>query len=203
MKRNLIGLCGLILALFLLIGCGNPLPVSTILWLPDGNGSIQFSTNDWHNWDTLFVNSYPSSLETPMTTVTVQVEKVSGALSAGFGLFFCAADLENFYRIMITADGYYTIQKKESGVYNPIIGWTTSSFINTGLGALNEISVTQTIPNNFTLTINGNVVVSFNDASFTGGEAGFVVYVWDQANERFPMAPADVRFKMTAPVAVP
>ena len=203
MKSKIFRLCGVILAMFILIGCHPPIPVITVLWEPDGNGFIQLSTNDYNYYNSLFTKTYPSSLETPMTTVTVETKKISGSQAAGYGIVFCSADSDNYYRIAIFPDATYSVDKKVAGSFTTIKVRTYTSYLNAGLDALNEISVTQTTPNNFEIFMNGTSVATFNDTSFTGGEAGFAVYVGAEAYEHFPSDPVDVRFKMTSPVAVP
>ena len=198
------------LVCILLISCGhssnqsNPsTSIQTIRWQLDGNGFVQFSTNDPQLYHYIFWNAYTQSNEVEMTTVTATVKKQSGSLFGGYGIVFCYQDVNNFYRLLIDAAGHYNVYSKVSGTYSAIIPWTPSTHLNNGVGVENVISVTQQSPNNFIVNFNGVQETLFGDGNFTGGKAGFCAYIDDQADENFPNTPADIRFKLTAPVAYP
>lgn len=196
-------------ACILLISCGSqsnsaPSPnIQTIQWQLDGSGFVQYSTNDAQNYNKGFFTTYNQTNQLPMTTVTVKVKKQSGSTGSGYGIVFCSQDSNNLYRLLIDTGGHYTVSAKVANVYNsPIIPWTASTHLNSGVGVENEISVTQQTLNHFTVYFNGNFETTFNDMSFSGGKAGFYVSISPTA-ESFPYTPVDVRFKMSSPMVYP
>jgi len=206
---------GLVSAAFtLLISCGqsgnspiivnNTPSIQTVNWQLDGSGFVQFLTNDSQYYNYNFWNTYTQTNESQMTTVTATVKKQSGSLSSGYGILFCYQDNNNFYRLLITTGGYYSVYVKVGGTYSAIIPWTStpSLHLNGGVGVENEISVTQQSLNDFSIYFNGTFETTFSNANFSGGRAGFSVSV-SPTTENFPYTPEDVRFKMSSPVAYP
>ena len=196
----------------LLISCGHSsnnsstsTSIQTIQWQLDGNGFVQFLTNDAQYYDYIFWSTYTQTNESLMSTVTATVKKQSGSLYSGYGIVFCYQDNNNFYRLFIDAAGQYSIYSKVGGNYSAIIPWTTtpSAHLNSGVGVENEISVIQQSPNNFSVNFNGTQETTFSDGNFSGGRAGFCAYVAKQSEENFPNTPEDIRYKFSSPVAYP
>ncbi len=188
-----------------LVSCGTPTTPTTIDWAADGTGFIQYSTNDTGFLNMAFVKLYPDTAETPMTTVTVSCKKISGAATTGYGVVFCAQDASNYYRVMIHTNGRYRVMKTIGGVDQLGTDWTDTSYLATGYDAVNQISITKASGSNFQISFNGTQVYTYTDpaASFSGGQAGFFVYIGDGQTEYLAYNPVDVRFQMTAPVVIP
>jgi len=194
----------------LLMSCGSgsdssspSASIQTNKWQLDGNGYVQLLTNDAQYYDYNFWNSYTQTNETQMTTVTATVKKQSGSLNGGYGIIFCYQDSNNFYRLLIDADGHYSVVARVGGIYSGIIPWTPSQHLNSGVGVENMIGVSQLSSNNFSVNLNGTQETLFNDGNFTGGRAGFSASVNVQAAENFPNTPEDMRFKLSSPLAYP
>ena len=109
--------------------------------------------------------------------------KQAGNQGYAMGLYILTdGTMNNGYRFTITANGYYLIIKYVNGSATWITpNWTSSSYINTGLGATN---IGNIVVNNgdFQFSINGNFVKGFNDTQFPTGKALF--YVYDKASEQ-------------------
>ncbi len=187
---------GIVLAAcMLLISCGKSsddpaapsTSIQTIKWQLDGNGSTQFLTNDAQYYNYFFWNTYTQTNESLMSTVTATVMKQSGCLYSGYGIIFCYQDNNNFYRLLIDTTGHYSVYSKVGGNYSAIIPWTSTftANLNSGVGVANVISVTQQSPSNFSVNFNGTQETLFSDGTFTGGKAGFCIYIADQAAENF------------------
>ncbi len=198
-------------AFMLLVSCGHSgnnsiiLPsIQTIAWQLDGNGFVQYYTNDAQYLGYGFFHAYAQTDESQMSTVTATVKKQSGSLSSGYGIVFCYKDSNNFYRLLITTTGHYCVHAKTGGTYSTIIPWTAtpSLHLNVGTGVENEISVTEQTLNHFTVYFNGMFETTFSDANFSGGSAGFYLGV-SPTTENFPYIPEDVRFKLSSPVIYP
>jgi hypothetical protein len=179
--------------------------IQTIKWQLDGNGSVQFLTNDAQYYNYNFWDTYTQTYETQMTTVTATVKKLSGSLYSGYGIVFCHQDSNNYYRLLIDAAGQYSVSAIVGGTHSAIIPWTTapSIHLNSGVGVANVISVIQQSPNNFSVNFNGTQEAIFSDANFTGGKSGFLASVDVQTGENFPNTPEDIRFRLSLPVAYP
>jgi hypothetical protein len=179
--------------------------IQTILWQSDGSGFIQFLTNDtnycgdgWFDWT--------SASYTPMNSVEMQVKKIAGDLDCGNGIIFCVQDDNNFYRIVVTATGYYLISKKVAGTYSFYWGsgvwattepypWPTSSNLITGYGNINDIKVVNAGGGTFDVYFNSELETTFTDSTFTGGHNGYYAFVSTVSLEGFP-TPMDFRVKL-------
>lgn len=205
-RVNSIGLAAV--ACFLLISCGgggsdSSPSIQSPTWQLDGNGFVQFITNDSLYYQYNFWSTSNLTYESPMSTVTATIKKQSGSPNSGYGIIFCERDNDNFYLLMIHTGGRYSVTKRVAGATLGIISLTTSANLHTGFGVENEVSVVQTSPYNFTVRFNGTQETTFQDFDFFEGRAGFYVYVSDQTRENFPNTPVDVRFKMSSPITAP
>jgi hypothetical protein len=178
--------------------------VQRILWQNDGAGFIQFSTNDTNDCGHLFTHAISSPF-TPMSSVEMQVKKMSGSSHNAYGIVFCDQDDDNFYSIGITVNGYYIILKKVAGTsyyniggstwYSTNPSWPISSHLNTGFDTANNIKVINNGSGNFDLYFNGIWEISFTDSTFTGGYNGYASSISSVSRESFP-TPADVRARL-------
>ncbi len=179
--------------------------VQRILWQDDGAGFVQFSTNDTNDCGYLFTHAIGSPF-TPMSSVEIQVKKVTGSSNNSHGILFCYQDDNNFYRIGITVNGYYTITKKVSGILYYNVGgsswsttdpssWPISSHLNTGFDITNNIKIINNGSGNFDVYFNDIYETSFTDTTFTGGYNGYYDNVGTVSQENFP-TPEDVRVKL-------
>jgi hypothetical protein len=176
-------------------------PVETRTFISDNNGSIQYYTNDQTKMDCGHYNIYSSSFVSPMSTVEIKLKKVSGSTSGGYGIVFCSADPNNYYRILAVTSGYYQITKKVAGTYSLLVDWTHTSWWIDGHNVNNTIKVTKSGADSFDFYVNNNLVTTVTDTTFDDGAAGF--YAWASVSENFPATPLDVRFQMMQPVPIP
>jgi len=186
-----------------LTGCGgsgspaNQPPIETIrAWGSDG--FFQIRTNDprYHGW-TLWhffanANQNPDIFE-------IDVKKMSGAQSRGFGMSFGAEDPYNTYALHINVLGDFAIARRLSGTYSTIQAWMPSNWLYTGFGVLNTIRVTRS-GSTFRVYFNGQNAAEFTDSYITGGNMiGFRVSIGTSDQVFFPNTPVDVRFRQTSP----
>ncbi len=200
----------LISTLILLFNCNEPssskssggdteevpsLPVETKAWVDDGEGFIQFYTNDTNNCGIGFFTNIAQVYDS-MQSVEFEVKKNSGSPYVGYGIIFCVQDSDNFYRLLIVNAGYYIISKKVGGNYIPIIeDWFYTGNLNQGNGAINNIKVARDNTGKFTVYFNNNQTYTFTDATFAGGDCGYYAGIGPSNYESFPNTPVDVRFK--------
>ncbi len=209
MNEKSAGLClaGLLGALCLtvslsLLSCANPGAASgsdgstsssyrTLAWQNDGAGYVQYYTNDPANIQSQGYSEwrYYDPSETPMSTVEVKANKISGDASMGFGLIFCVQDSVNFMTVDIDTQGFYKIVKVVAGTYVSIVPWTDSAgALFSGYSVPNTIKVAYDSTSKvFTLYLNRALVTTFTDPSapyFTGGRNGFIIGISN--TENFP-----------------
>lgn len=73
--------------------------------------------------------------------VTVTASTIDGPLDNGFGLIFREQDRDNHYVFLISADGYYRVERVQDGQREELSTWIDTPIINQGLGAENTIRV--------------------------------------------------------------
>lgn len=175
------------------------------LFLEDGDsGKFIFETND-----SSYINEDGYTIWTTRDTnegdafapVSVTVSKESGVSEAGFGIVFCAQEIEGvpfMMAVLVNANGMYTVAEVVDGAFSHLDGgWKYFSGMRRGYGIRNEIAVTYDGgTDEFLLLINGESVKSFSvpeGALFRGSKSGFVVVIAD--NENFPDEPVRVVFE--------
>ena len=202
-----IGIILLSLGLLVLNSC-TPVPISTILWEPDGNGFIQFQTNDPANAEQGFVELYDDTDQTPTMTkpVEVTVKKILGYDAAGFGFVFCAIDEKNYYKVLIHVGRMYRVSVVVGGseLYK-LKEWTYDPNLKADYEAENTIKVTID-GSVFRFFINNSLEVTTFPSNLLGtteGKSGFFAWVSTVANEYLPAGQVDIRFKMLQPALHP
>jgi len=180
--------------------------VQRIMWQNDGAGFVQFSTNDTNDCGYLFTHAIGSPFM-PMFSVEIQVKKMSGYSHNSYGNVFCYQDQNNYYRVGITVNGHYIINKKVAGstyyniggstwyATNPSSSWPSSGNLITGFGNTNNIKVVNAGGGVFDIYFNGVLETSFTDSTFTGGYNGYSASVNTVSQESFP-TPSDVRARL-------
>jgi len=189
------GLLTLALAfVFIFTGCDTGTDddgVSTIKWESDGNGFIQFSTND-PKYNFIYWILYNNIIESNI--YEIECKKMSGASNWGYGMIFGASDIHKYYDLGITTQGYYIIGKEVNGKYTKIRDWTKSEKLNTGYNTINTLKVVKN-GTTFTVYLNGSQADQFTDTEINGDRLGYWVDVGLEKDESFPNTPVDVRFR--------
>jgi hypothetical protein len=215
MKRLFVGLAIVSVTAFLTNTCTQSPDIETITWEEDGSGYIQFSTNDpdyygWAFWRSYDAAEQVAPMANPVTGITIKMS--GGFLAGGQRIIFCVQDIDNFFYFLIAADGYYSVGECIDGTPTKILDWTFSGTINAGIGASNTLSAAYTSgTNTMAVSVNGSQIDSFQPntgsspyiQNWTGGKAGFIVWISTENDEEFPDTPCDVRYQLTSPVAIP
>lgn len=205
--KKLIALLCILSALVLIVSCDNSTAssgttIETISWDPDGSGYRQFSTNDDQYYNYYFTYTLSSPDQNPMTTVEVNVKKISGYQHQSYGIIFCRLDSNNYNYLLITINGVYYVGEIVGGTDYEIINWTSTGNLATGLSTDNNIEITYTqATNTFSISFNGFATASFG-ATRSGGKSGYFASVGDGTDENFPDTPVDIRFKRVLPLPV-
>jgi hypothetical protein len=111
--------------------------------------------------------------------VEVQAQKISGGDDMQYGIICRHLDVENFYALIITGDGYAAIRKRYQGSeLDFITDWAQVSAINTG-DAGNNLRA-ECIGSNLSLYVNGTLAIQVNDADIPSGDAGLLAGTFEQ-----------------------
>lgn len=106
-------------------------------------------------------------------SIEINAKHFDGVENAAYGIKFGADSWKNCYNFSISANGYYSISKRENDVYSDIIPWTTSSAVYTG-STTNKLEV-RVFSNYTEFYINGQFVKRLDIRTF-GKSAGLEVY---------------------------
>jgi uncharacterized repeat protein (TIGR02543 family) len=140
----------------------------------DENGSV-FYENGW-----LHVVDYAGGFATGtwphqhFTDFILEVEtKLVGGNDITVHQVICRSQHTNgnYYEFAIGASGYYAISRWIDGNVTFLVDFTRSSYINQGVDAVNLIHI-ECIGSNLSLSVNGHVLATVTDTTFSGGDIG-------------------------------
>ncbi|MFQ6100351.1 MAG: protein kinase [Anaerolineae bacterium] len=89
------------------------------------------------------------------------------------------------YGLIISGDGYYSIQIVVDGDWNPLVAWTTSDVIHQGNAANHIRAVCD--GTHLALSVNGELLAEIEDSTYTGGDIAL-------AATTFEDTPTEVHF---------
>ena len=102
-------------------------------------------------------NVLPNDSEGSFTMTFVKIP----APTWGSGLVFWAKDYNEYYAVLLNAEGWFAVQRYVAGRYLLPVAWRESDAIKKGEGAENQVKVV-TKGNQATVFINGKEVGSFS-----------------------------------------
>ena len=100
----------------------------------------------------------------------VDATQVEGPDNNHYGVVVRYADAKNFYRLDISGDGYYSIQRYKDGEWVLLINWLESTAIEQGATS-NHLRVIAEGPQ-LTWIVNGTLVAQIEDADILSGDIG-------------------------------
>jgi len=113
--------------------------------------------------------------------IEVDATKSAGPDKNGFGVICRYYDKDNFYKFLVTSDGYAGISKLSKGdvtvISSPDGKLQTVNNINKG-AASNHICA-DCIGSTLTLYVNGNQVAKASDSTLSGGDTGLFAQTYD------------------------
>jgi len=116
-------------------------------------------------------NVLPNDSEGSFTMTFVKIP----APTWGSGLVFWARDYNEYYAVLLNAEGWFAVQRSVAGRYLLPVAWRESDAIKKGEGAENQVKV-ATKGNKATISINGKDVISLSGQPPEGGSlVGFKV----------------------------
>ena len=138
------------------------------------NGTYKIGVNG----DTLFywANPYENFKD---VIIEVQAQKISGGDDMQYGIICRHEDIDNWYALIISGDGFAAIRKRYNGSELEFMtDWAEVSAINTGNDGNNLRA--ECIGNQISLYVNGTLAISVNDGDITSGDAGLMAGTFDQ-----------------------
>jgi hypothetical protein len=116
-------------------------------------------------------NVFPNDAEASFALTYIKAP----APTWGSGLVFWAKDYNEYYAILINAEGWFAVQRYVSGRYLLPVAWRESDAIKKGEGAENQVKVV-TKGNKATVLVNGKEIISLSGQPPQGGTlVGFKV----------------------------
>ena len=103
-------------------------------------------------------------------TLDVDATQIDGPSDNSYGVLIRYLDEKNFYRLDISGDGYFAINKYKAGSWLKLQDWTESAAIKRD-AATNHLQVSAR-GNQFTFNVNGETVTTFTDDEFKQGDIG-------------------------------
>lgn len=183
--------------------------ISTVDFEIDDSGYYRIYTNDPGNYDTMWYHLLPElSFDGPLllssaVCIEADVQRLSGASSFGYGVIFLHSDWDNYAIALITSTGFFSVQKKVSGVWSDLSDWSEDPDIHSTYHAINRLKVeyhryVQTGELYCTVYAN-NSQLYYGDVTgltVSGSTSGFLGFVGTRDSEDFPAVPVEFRFKL-------
>jgi hypothetical protein len=146
------------------------------------------------------------SFDPPLTIsdadITVDTEFTEGAPeNAAYGFLCHAVDADNRYRIRISPDGTYSINKTVGAETTDLVNWTKTGAIKQGVGAVNRIHAICS-ENHLTLYVNDILLTDVVDADLSGGAFSLLVAAYaTNENDKNPVGVSFSNLTVRTPLA--
>ncbi|HKZ84885.1 MAG TPA: protein kinase [Anaerolineae bacterium] len=131
--------------------------------------------------ESLYVWANPGQSFTDVV-VDVDATQVAGPDNNDYGVICRYQDFDNFYRILISGDGYYAFIRQVDGESTQLIDWTQSSAINQG-AAHNHLTVICD-GDSLALWVNDKFVAEASDDALAEGDIGLTAGTFNEAGVR-------------------
>jgi hypothetical protein len=115
--------------------------------------------------------------------IEVETQQEVALQDNSWGVLCNYQDENNYYSFNISNNGLFSIDAIVNGNYVPLAGWTTSSAINTGAGANNQLAV-NCKSGLLSFTVNGLKLAELKDDTFTHGDVGYIANTYSQGGAR-------------------
>jgi hypothetical protein len=102
-----------------------------------------------------------------------------GAANNGYGLIFQFVDDGQFYIFRISGDGFYAVERVDGDELTTLVDWTPSELIDQ-TELTGNVLVVEGWGDTYYLYINGHMVTSFSDATYSGGTFGIITDNFDE-----------------------
>jgi hypothetical protein len=138
------------------------------------NGVYQISIQReaWFFW----ANPY---LDFGDVIVEVEAQKISGEDDMSYGIICRHLDVDNWYVLNVSADGYAAIRKRYQGSdLTTLTDWVPVSSINTGSGT--NLLRAECVGDRLSLYVNGTLAIETFDSDIPTGDVGLMAGTFEQ-----------------------
>ena len=138
----------------------------------DGGYSISANKANWCFWSTIY-------RKLSDITIEVDAQKIAGSDGDEYGVMCRYKDEDNFYVFTITSNGHFASGKFIDGKWSELGNqeWEFNDVIQQEAG-MNHLKLTCAY-NDFTLEVNGSVLVNITDPDIRAGDVGVYVCAYD------------------------
>lgn len=113
--------------------------------------------------------------------VEVEAEKISGGDDMQYGVICRHYDIDNWYALVISGDGFATIRKRYQGSeLEYLTDWVALDTINQG-NSTNTLRA-ECVGDRLSLYVNGTLAVEATDGDITSGDAGLMAGTFEQSS---------------------
>jgi len=113
--------------------------------------------------------------------VEVEAQKTSGGDDMQYGIICRHLDVDNWYALVISGDGFAAIRKRYQGSdLDYIADWVEVGAINTG-NSTNNLRA-ECVGSRLSLYVNGTLAVEANDGDISSGDVGLMAGTFDQSS---------------------
>jgi hypothetical protein len=206
-KRRLIRMAPGIIGIFIIAGCVQPEPeISTIDWQPDGEGFLQFKTNDASIGGFYRDFSCQNAIfdEASASTLDISLKALSGPSGYGFGANFCKDASGDAYQVLFAPAGAAIVQKRVAGEWIVLHPWTATPAFKAGYGQVNRLRISlEGVKYRF--YVNEIFQAEWDPDPEVGpsGACEFTNWIPGADLVRYPYDSVDRRFSMAAPAVIP
>jgi hypothetical protein len=168
--------------------------IKTIRFKDDGNGYIQYYSNDPANFASIITDGYPKE-NTNSNGFEMEIKTISGSRNVGGGMVFGAEDDYNWYAVFISSNGHFEIMKCVNLRIRTLTEGDTKQIIR-GLDKINVIKVIQK-GGNYRIYLNNNIFPLYiiKNIDIEGNKIGYCV----STGAPFSMMPegyVDIRYRI-------
>ena len=114
-------------------------------------------------------------------SVEVQAQKISGGDDMQYGVVCRHQDVDNWYVLIISGDGYAAVRKRfQGGELEFITEWVQAPMVNTG-NATNLFRA-ECVGNRLSLFVNGELAIEAFDSDINSGDIGLMAGTFETAD---------------------
>lgn len=138
----------------------------------DGAYKIGVYADSYYYWASPYQNFGDVVIE-------VQSQKISGGDDMQYGIVCHHEDIDNWYALVISGDGFAAIRKRYQGSDLEFIAdWVEVDAINTG-NSTNDLRA-ECANGRLALYVNGTLAIETTDSDLTSGDAGLMAGTFEQ-----------------------
>ncbi len=123
----------------------------------------------WLTWKTIEIDQQKDF------AIHTTITKVSGVENYGYGLLWGLDDVDHYYLLSLSGNGYYRYVKSDGEHSTSMIDWTQSDIILQGDGATNSITIKK-IDERLEFWVNELLLADAEFEPFFGNQIGYIVY---------------------------